>query len=262
MKVREVVAYKGGKQKEGGVGVFSTAARFVGMTLILCAVCAFTYFLWRFMAGEKTIPTSVHGAEREAIIVIDAGHGGIDSGAVAPDGTEEKNLNLAIAKKIAALCSAADIECVRTRNGDFMLVGEDVTSHRKMHDLKNRLKVAAEIKESGREVILISIHMNKFTSPKYSGLQVWYSKNDESSPRLASYIQGYAKTWLDSNNNRETKAATSAIYLLDRAEFPAVLVECGFLSNVEECRKLKTEEYQKEVALTVFSALCEYLLRE
>ena len=238
------------------------ALKFTGMTLILCAVCAFTYFLWRFMSGERAVPASMDVKEQRPIILIDAGHGGLDSGAVAADGTEEKNLNLAIAKKLAALCSAANIECVQTRNGDFMLVGDDITSHRKMHDLKNRLKIAAEIKDSGREVILVSIHMNKFTSPKYSGLQVWYSKNDESSAQLASYIQGYAKTWLDSSNNRETKVATSAIYMLDRADSPAVLVECGFLSNVAECEKLKGEEYQKEVALTVFSALCEYLSRK
>ncbi len=260
--MRDVVPYKGRGGEARYSGVIIAAARFVGMVLILCAVCAFTYFLWRFMAGDESVPASGVGAQSGPIIVIDAGHGGIDSGAVAADGTEEKNLNLSIAQKLAALCSAAGIECVQTRTGDFMLVDESVTSHRKMHDLKNRLGVATEIKDSGREVILVSIHMNKFTSPKYSGLQVWYSKNDESSAGMASYIQGYAKTWLDSGNNRETKGATSSIYLLDRADFTAVLVECGFLSNVAECEKLKTEKYQKEVAMTVFSALCEYLSRK
>lgn len=228
----------------------------------LCAVCALTYFLWCFMSGEGAAPVSAKGIESRPIVVIDAGHGGIDSGAVAADGTEEKNLNLAIAKKLEALCVSANIECTLTRNGDFLLVDDSVSSHKKMHDLKNRLAVATEIKDSGRPVVFVSVHMNKFTSPKYSGLQVWYSNNNESSAQLASYIQGYAKTWLDTDNNRQTKASTSAIYLLDRARFPAVLVECGFLSNVEECEKLKSEEYQKEVALTVFAALCEYLSRE
>ena len=101
--------------------------------------------------------------------------------------------------------------------------------------------------------------MNKFTSEKYSGLQVWYSGNDGESQKLANFVQGYARTWLDTGNTREIKRATSAIYILDRIKTPAILIECGFLSNAEECRMLGTEEYQTKLAMTVFSALCDYL---
>ena len=228
------------------------------IVFLLCTVCFICYMIARFMAGESA--TVAQTVDRGLpVIVIDAGHGGMDSGAVGVDGSLEKEINLAVAERIATLCRLSGLDCVMTRTEDVMLVSDDVKSHRKMHDLKNRLAIVNEIAESGSEVILVSVHMNKFTSEKYSGLQVWYSPNSEKSSQLASYIQGYAGTWLDTGNTREVKRATSAIYILDRAKGPAVLVECGFLSNYTECAKLATDEYRMQVALTVFTAICDYL---
>lgn len=250
------------KKRTGTANGLLAATKLLLAVLLLCIVCALTFALVRFMSGEgKTASTAALATPKMPVIVIDAGHGGMDSGAVGADGTLEKEINLSVSRKLAALCSLSGIEYVMTRTEDQMLVDDSVTSHKKMHDLKNRLKITQEMSEAGREVIFVSIHMNNFPSPKYSGLQVWYSQNEPQGKELAAFIQGYAKTWLDSANTRQIKAATSAIYVLDRATVPAVLVECGFLSNPEECKKLGDDDYQTELAVTVFSALCEFLTK-
>ncbi len=252
-----IVPYKkSGRVSEG----IKAAAIFTLVVALLCGACALTFAVLRFTSGESMAASTVAVADvKLPVIVIDAGHGGVDSGAVGVDGRLEKEINLSVATTLSQLCKISGIECVLTRTDDRMLVDDSVTSHRKMHDLKNRLLITEEISDAGREVILVSIHMNNFPSPKYSGLQVWYSKNTPQSTELAAFVQGYARTWLDSTNTRGTKAATSAIYLLDRAKVPAILVECGFLSNPDECARLGTDTYQTDVAVTVFAAICEYL---
>ena len=100
--------------------------------------------------------------------------------------------------------------------------------------------------------------MNNFPDKRYSGLQVWYSKNDESSASLAANIQTFAKTFLDPRNERETKRADSAIFVLDRLKVPAVLVECGFMSNPEECLKLADGDYQTKLAMVIFAAVVSF----
>ena len=101
--------------------------------------------------------------------------------------------------------------------------------------------------------------MNKFTQEKYSGLQVFYSQNDSTSSELASLIQDNVKNKLQPNNDRKTKMAGSNIYLLDNINTPAVLIECGFLSNSDECSKLKNETYQKELSSVIYSSVVEFL---
>lgn len=187
--------------------------------------------------------------------VIDAGHGGIDGGAVTADGTPEKELNLAVASRLSSLMRIAGADVIMTRTDDRMLVSDDVKQKRKMHDLKNRLAIVNDASEKSGGAVLISIHMNKFSSPKYSGLQVWYSGNVPESKNLAEAVQSAAKTYLAPDNNRTVKEATSAIYLLDRAQVPAILIECGFLSNEEECARLKTAEYQTALAAVIFAAV-------
>lgn len=235
------------------VAVFLLAA------MLFTAVCALTWYIASFMSGRSIEASGekVAGAKYPTI-VIDAGHGGRDSGAVGVDGSLEKEINLDVSKRLYELCRLAGLECVMTRSEDVMLVDDSVTSHRKMHDLKNRL-AAAESADNGNGAVLVSIHMNKFSDPKYSGLQVWYSPSDKRSAELAAYVQSYARTWLDTDNDRETKRATSSIYILDRAKQPAVLVECGFLSNPEECSRLGTDEYRQELAVTLFAAICGWL---
>ena len=104
----------------------------------------------------------------------------------------------------------------------------------------------------------VSIHMNKFTDPKYSGLQVYYSPNDPGSMRMADMIQTYVQKYIQPENDRQTKASTKGIYLLHRMNIPAVLVECGFLSNAEEAELLADASYRKTLSLGIACAIMEY----
>ncbi|MBO4217664.1 MAG: N-acetylmuramoyl-L-alanine amidase [Clostridia bacterium] len=206
-------------------------------------------------ANGKSAPllsllASTGAEEKQAItVVVDPGHGGYDGGATASGGAVlEKNINLDVAKRLCFLFRAAGYDCVMTREEDVML-GEG-----KAYDLKNRL----ETTNSYENPVFISIHQNKYPDGSCRGLQVYYSKNNADSETLALYIQNVAAAYTDRENGRRIKRADSAIYLLDRLTCPAVLVECGFLSNPDECEKLLTADYQKRLAAAIFAAAADF----
>lgn len=194
--------------------------------------------------GEKPLP----------VIIIDAGHGGRDGGAAADDGTLEKDLNLAVAKELCDLFEGAGYDTVMTRTEDVAL-GDESSSHKKLGDLKARVELAKQYKNA----IFISVHMNKFPVPKYSGLCVYFAKKTEGSAALAEDVRMAVATYLQKENSRQIKGAGSEIYVLDNAPCTAILVECGFLSNPSELALLKTEEYRKKVAACVFTATANYM---
>ena len=187
-------------------------------------------------------------------IVIDAGHGGIDGGAVAKDGTKEKDLNLSLAFVLSDMLKSSGFDVILTRENDEILTLENATGTRKMQDLNKRLSIVNETDDC----ILVSLHMNKFTQEKYSGVQVFYSPNNGSSLALADLIQKNVKTYIQNNNERTTKKAGSNIYLLDKTNAVAVLVECGFLSNPNECELLKNEGYQRQLASVICMSVVEF----
>ena len=186
-------------------------------------------------------------------IVLDAGHGGEDGGAVSESGILEKDLNLTIAKKLAALLQANGLRVILTRTEDEMLYDKsaDYQGRKKSLDLAARRKIA----EDTPNCIFVSIHMNSYPDVREDGLQVWYSPNDPASKIIADTIQQKAQDLLQPENDRQTKAATSAIYLLHHLTLPAVLVECGFLSNPTEAELLNTPEYQEKLALVLCLAI-------
>ncbi len=207
----------------------------------------------------KCDEASLASAPTEITVVLDAGHGGEDGGANR-DGILEKDLNLDITLAIGSYLKQNGIHVVYTRTEDTLLYDKNANykGRKKILDLAARLKISNQT-ENG---IFISIHMNAFPSEKYSGLQVYYSKNQENSKILAQLIQNNAKSLIDINNNRKIKTATSAIYLLDRAENPAVLVECGFLSNTNDLANLSSKEYRQRLALVLAESIMQYLLDE
>lgn len=190
-------------------------------------------------------------------VVLDAGHGGEDGGASSAAGLVEKHVNLEISQIIRDMLTASGVDVVMTREDDRLLYDRDIDyrGRKKKLDLAARLNIAEETPDS----IFVSIHMNSYTDPKYSGLQVWYSQNDPESYSLANLIQSRAKNDLQPENKRTVKAAGSSIFLLDSITSPAVLVECGFLSNVHEAEKFEDSEYKQEVAFSIFSAIMEFL---
>ncbi len=235
-------------------------AFFVLFCILFSALTAF--FIWCGATFVRHRGTSAEDAAAPSrpIIVIDAGHGGEDGGASGEDGTKEKDLNLLVAQSLADILTAAGYDVRMTRTDDrllYDLYGDltDYTGHKKTYDLRNRLRFT---EEAGAD-LLLSIHMNKFPQPQYSGLQVYYSPTAPESRTVAEVIRNYTKLYLQPENERETKAATSSIYLLHRIQRPAVMVECGFLSNEEELSRLKDDTYRRQLALVIACAAAESL---
>lgn len=190
------------------------------------------------------------------VIVIDAGHGGIDGGAVAQDGTLEKDLNLSIAQKTERLFWLFGYKTVMTRSDDRLISDKNATTIRqkKSSDLHNRSKLLS----SYENAVLLSIHQNKFSQAKYSGTQVFYSGNHPSGQLLAGCMQRSIVSALQPQNTREIKRSGSEIYLLHTAQHPAVMVECGFLSNKEELSKLKDSDYQSKIAFCILYGIIDF----
>ena len=189
-------------------------------------------------------------------IIIDAGHGGEDCGAIGTNGVYEKDLNLAVATALGEEFSKNGYAVIYTRLDDKLLYTEDENIYgiRKISDLKNRCKIGAETPEA----LFISIHMNSFSESKYSGTHVYYSEKNEASYPLAMSVQNKVKSDIQQNNNRIPKAGKS-IYLLENLDNPAILIECGFLTNPEECEKLSQKEYQKQLSFSIFCGIIEYI---
>ena len=193
----------------------------------------------------------------EMTVVIDAGHGGEDGGAVSEGGVCEKNINLQIASLLCDMLKESGIRVVMTRTEDTLLYDKsaDYQGRKKALDLAARKQIA---EESGN-CIFVSIHLNSFPLEQYRGLQVWYSKNNPESAVLAERIRSTVKDSLQPENDRACKSATSSIYLLHHLHVPAVLVECGFLSNAEEAALLSDGDYQKKLAATLCKSILTYL---
>lgn len=223
----------------------------VASLLLLTTALGFGNLLFRFESAPSSGTVS---ADEKITVVIDPGHGGRDGGAVADDGTLEKDLNLAVALKLKSILESADIHVVMTRETDVELASPD-SSHKKADDLKARLQLAQDQKNA----IFVSIHMNQFPIEKYRGLQVYYSENHAESLTLAQAIQNTTQSALQNTEDRKVKPAGDSIYLMSHLEIPAVLVECGFLSNKEERELLKNEVYQKKLALCLSAAILEYI---
>lgn len=190
------------------------------------------------------------------VIIVDAGHGGFDGGAVASDGTVEKNINLKIALVLGDLLKQSGFDVIMTRTNDNGTddVENGAISARKKSDLKNRLELMEDYPDS----VFVSIHLNKFTTSAARGAQVFYSPKFEDAMELGKKIQKSIIEMLQPENTRVIKKGTSSTYLLHNALVPAVIVECGFLSNKEDLTNLKNTEYQQKMAFAIFCGIMDY----
>lgn len=220
-------------------------------TLLFCLFLSLSVIFGVFLVGFSKDSSS-------PVIVIDAGHGEPDGGAVASDGTIESSLNLDISKKLSSLLSEENIKVVMTREDEKGIydssLEEKSTKEKKKNDMYKRL----EIKNSSDADMFISIHMNKFEVEKYKGAQVIYDKTNEQAKLLSEHIQK-ALNEFDKENTRQPMAADGSIFLLKSSSVPSVIVECGFLSNNEEREKLKTESYRNDIANAIAAGILEYL---
>ena len=244
------------KKEPFGYAVKFAVAATLSILIIFALGFTFTSYL---KSKNSSTPLPVFDNTDKIRFVIDAGHGGEDAGAVAADGTLEKDLNLKISTLLASILELNGNRVTLTRKNDSLLYDkygdlEDYTGKKKVYDLKNRLRLAEEHENS----IYVGIHMNKFPLEKYSGLQVYYSPNNELSYQIATDVQSTVQESLQAQNKRSIKRADSSIFILHKAKIPAVLIECGFLSNQNELALLRDGKYQLSLALNLFSALSGY----
>ena len=191
----------------------------------------------------------------ENVIIIDAGHGNFDGGAVAADGTVEKNLNLQIAQHLNYICRSNGLFVHMVRNDDSSLEDNSNTSirNRKNSDLRNRVLLMEKYEKS----IYISIHMNKFSDSNVHGAQIFYSPNFENSKVLAESLRDYVNLF-DEFNSKSIKKGTKDAHILYNAKCPTVIFECGFMSNIQELTKLKDYDYQRKIAFSIYLGIIQY----
>lgn len=188
----------------------------------------------------------------QPVIVIDAGHGGLDGGTTGAAGTAEDRVNLQIAGRLEAMLALLGCETVMTRTTEDSLASEGKTIRaQKQSDLRNRVNMVSGFPSA----LLVSIHQNHFPDPKYSGPQVFHTKN---AAELAGTMQSALTAALAPGSRRSAKTA-SGIYLMEHIPHPGLLVECGFLSNPEEERKLASAEHQKKLAAVMGAVLAGYV---
>lgn len=186
-----------------------------------------------------------------SVLVIDPGHGGVDSGAFGPDGTKESDINLSIALRLRALCELYGQETVMTRTEDVSLSPPEKYSEHQ--DLVRRTELASHTPGG----VLISIHQNCYKSPVAFGSQVLYAHN-EKSELLGKRINENFRRYLETENRRVAEPAPEKLYLTANAACPAVLAECGFMSNPDDLEKLKSAEYQTGIAAVLLLSYIEY----
>ena len=190
-------------------------------------------------------------------IIIDAGHGGFDGGASTDDGISEKGINLNISLYLKEYLNFFGFNVVMTRETDTSTESEGLTTirSRKSSDLHNRMSLMEKTDNS----IFVSIHQNHFSASKYKGAQVFYSPElSEQSSLLAENIQESIIYYLQKDNTRQIKPCGTSVYLIYNAVKPAVLVECGFLSNPEDAENLQDEIYQRKMALCIALGILNY----
>lgn len=228
-----------------------------GVAAILLGLLLF-FFAAGALRGESGLrQTGQDGGLQTQTVILDPGHGGADGGAVGVNDVAEKEINLAISLRLRDMLELQGFTVYMTRETDEMTCDPDIQgiTRQKKSDMYNRLALM----EEHPDAIVLSIHQNQFEQSKYHGAQMFYGRNHPWSGKLALAIQESFVSRLQPDNKREIKQGEKNLFLLWEAENPIVLVECGFLSNPDECEKLCTEEYQSQVAFSIMAGLMEGL---
>lgn len=214
--------------------------------------------LFSLFGGGEDIPKEVSALPvYDLTIVIDPGHGGRDGGAMGNTGVSEKELNLALSEALGNLFVQSGARVIYTRESDGAIVDE---ARKEGTTVKRRdMAVRRDIRDNSSADIFLSIHMNKFTDPKYSGAQTFYNGKDNRSKLLAETIQSQIKELADPGNNRKAKDSKNNLFILNDNKIPAVLIECGFLSNPEEEQKLLDVQYREKLAYAIYSGVLKYI---
>ena len=204
------------------------------------------------------LKTFVQDADKgKTVVVIDAGHGLPDGGAVGAGGTVEQEINLEVCKKVEEVLKGKGITVIMTRKDENCLSEQaEGKSLREMkrEDMNERLKI---IKKSDAD-LFVSVHMNQFQQPEVNGLRLFYDKSHPETEELAQMMQKRMSE-VTGAKMYAVKAADRTLFLMKNPPVPALLVECGFISNPQEEKKLNDEDYQSRLAWSIAESIEEYL---
>ena len=221
--------------------------------LLYCGVFIGAVSLCQLASSSVTVLKESEPVQNRTVIIIDAGHGGIDGGATSCTGIPESHINLQISLRLNDLVRLLGFETKMIRKTDTSVYTEGNTiAAQKVSDLKQRVKMVNETKNA----VLVSVHQNTFLDSRYSGAQVFYA-NDDTSRELAKVMQADLISNLNPGSKRQCKSS-DGIYLMQNIRRPGVLIECGFLSNPEEEANLQTAEYQKQIASVVATCISRF----
>lgn len=227
--------------------------KFIAAALI--AAVLFSVFFYQLTKRLEETETFVPQAYSEHTLVIDAGHGGEDGGAVSISGVSESRINLAIARRLELIMGLYGVDTVLLRTEDISLHSEGASTLRekKVSDLHNRVDRVNSIDNA----VLISIHQNSYSDSQYRGAQVFFAPTD-GSQAFGEYTQEVLRVSLNPDNTRLAKQIPDTVYLMNHITCRAILVECGFLSNPEEDQLLQTPGYQLKLASALAGAYLQY----
>lgn len=222
----------------------------MGAVLIICLLVACKDHLIDFAGNFSggSVPDA-----KDFVIVVDAGHGGMDPGKVGVNNELEKEINLAIAYELAERIQESGMTAVMTRTSDDGLYSQEA-SNKKMDDLNKRISII----EESKCVLAVSIHQNSYSDGSVKGAQVFYFKNSQEGKKIAGFIQECLEKDFEDGSNRPIKENDN-YYMLKKSQAPTIIVECGFLSNSEEAEKLSDSDYQKRMADSICDGIIMYL---
>jgi len=237
------------------------------LRILFRVICMRKNWLCIYLIGISTALLLIFATDRAAstmssggmvygrkTIILDAGHGGIDGGAISCTGELESKINMQITEKLRDLFHLMGYQTLMIRDSNISVhTNGETIAQKKISDLKERVRIV----NSQKDAILISIHQNTFPEEYYSGSQVFYAKT-AGSDELAKSLQGSLVKNIAPDNKRKSKQG-SGIFLLDHINKTGVLIECGFLSNREEEARLSDHEYQKKLCASICVAVCGFL---
>ena len=219
--------------------------------LLLLFLCLCILGVASWLGRDRVVAVAAPSSDGGRTVILDAGHGGEDGGATSASGSKESGINLNIVLKTEALMAFLGVRTELTRSDDRSIHSEGASTihEKKVSDLKNRV----EFVNNTPDAMLISVHQNHFTDSRYSGAQVFYDGGDISR-QWGEGTQEVLRQVLDPDNGRAAKAIPDNVYLFSHISCPAILVECGFLSNGEEASLLLTDAYQRKISLALTGA--------
>ncbi|MFR7545602.1 MAG: N-acetylmuramoyl-L-alanine amidase CwlD [Clostridia bacterium] len=231
---------------------FLSKKRIVLLASLLIAVVSIGIF--QMNLKEESIETVALPVSNK-VIVLDAGHGNPDGGAVSTNGISEAEINLKIALKLQNLLEQSGATVILTRSDENGIYDADKTKlkNQKVSDIKNRVKIG----NSSSADIFVSIHLNKIPQSQYSGWQTFFKSGSEQGEKLATLIQENLNKTIEKENNRVPMKLDN-VYIVKNVEIPLTIVECGFLSNEEEERKLQEDDYQDKLAWGIYNGIINY----